>query len=350
MRCSTSAEPLSLRQLDHCPPALYEAEAGELRRLLGGPTLLHLPGRRPAPLFVSVLLHGNETTGYLAVRELLRRYRDRPLPRALSVFFGNVYAAEQGVRRLPDQPDYNRVWPGSETAGTPEHAMMAEVVQAMESRGVFAAVDVHNNTGINPHYACVNRIDHRFLHLAILFSRTVVYFVRPRGVASMALARLCPSVTVECGQPGQRHGIEHALEYLEACLHLAEIPVHPVAPHDLDLYHTVASIRVPERVAFGFGRRDVALEFQPDLDHLNFRELPAGTVLARLHAELPRPLVVTDERGRDVFDTYFAVEDDQLVLKRPVMPSMFTLDARIVRQDCLGYLMERIELVSDSAA
>ncbi len=338
-----------LNVLDHCPDTLLDAEARDLRRLFGGPTLMHLPGRREEPLFVSVLLHGNETTGYLAVRELLGKYRSRMLPRALSVFFGNVVAAEQGVRRLPDQPDYNRIWPGSETSGTPEHAMMAQVVQEMERRQVFAAVDVHNNTGINPHYACVNRIDHRFLHLATLFSRTVVYFVRPRGVASMAMARLCPAVTVECGQPGQRHGIDHALDYLEACLHLSEVPSHPVPPHDIDLYHTVVTIRVPESISFGFGRQDVALDFLPDLDHLNFRELPAGTPIAYLHADPKRPLEVTDERGRDVYDEYFAVEDGMLVLKRPVMPSMFTLDERIVRQDCLGYLMERIELVEDPA-
>jgi hypothetical protein len=26
----------------------------------------------------------------------------------------------------------------------------------------------------------------------------------------------------------------------------------------------------------------------------------------------------------------------------PFMPSMFTLDERVIRQDCLGYLMERL--------
>jgi hypothetical protein len=34
------------------------------------------------------------------------------LPRSLSLFVGNTAAAEQGVRHLPEQPDYNRVWPG----------------------------------------------------------------------------------------------------------------------------------------------------------------------------------------------------------------------------------------------
>jgi hypothetical protein len=38
---------------------------------------------------------------------------------------------------------------------------------------------------------------------------------------------------------------------------------------------------------------------------------------------------------------YFALDEGRLVLRRPAMPSMLTLDERIIRQDCLGYLMER---------
>jgi succinylglutamate desuccinylase len=134
-------------------------------------------------LFVSVLLHGNETTGWQAVRQLLRCYRERELPRSLSLFIGNVRAARYGQRRLDGQPDYNRIWgPGS----TPEHAMAEAVLRQMRQRGVFASVDIHNNTGTNPHYACVNYLDPSTLHLATLFGRTVLYFRRPEGVQSMA--------------------------------------------------------------------------------------------------------------------------------------------------------------------
>ncbi|MDV3237268.1 MAG: M14 family metallopeptidase [Gammaproteobacteria bacterium] len=336
-----------LNILESPPERLLDAEPAELRRLLGGPTLLHLPGRRPEPLFVSVLLHGNEDTGYFAVRELLRRYRDHGLPRALSVFFGNVAAAELGLRRLDGQPDYNRVWPGGEPGDTPEHRMMRAVVEDLGRRRLFASLDIHNNTGINPHYACVNRVDHRYLHLATLFSRTVVYFTRPRGVQSLALSQLCPAVTVECGQPGQAHGVEHARDFIDACLHLAEIPVHAVAPHDIDLFHTVATVKVPDGVCFGFDDGAHDLRLVPDLDHLNFRELPAGTRLGRVVRTDGLPLEVWDELGRDVAARFFAVEEGELRTRRPVMPSMFTLDERVIRQDCLGYLMERYQLVAE---
>lgn len=335
-----------LNIIDEIPDGLRSAEATELEALLGGPTLLHLPGRQAQPLFVSVLLHGNEDTGFYAIRKLLNNYQGRELPRALSVFFGNVAAAAQGRRRLDGQPDYNRIWPGTDRPGCPEQAMLREVVAEMERRGLFAAIDVHNNTGLNPHYACVNRIDHRYFHLATLFSRTLVYFTRPRGVASLAFAPLCPAVTVECGRPGQTHGVDHAMEFIEAALHLSEVPVHPVAPHDIDLFHTVAIVKVPETIDFGFGRRDATLDFLADIDHLNFRELGEGVELARVNGTADELLEVRDERGRNVWREYFRVDDGRLLLRRPVMPSMFTLDERIVRQDCLCYLMERYELVS----
>lgn len=330
-------------ELDYLPPDILRREATELAAVLGGPTLIHLPGRREAPLFVSLLMHGNETVGWEAVRTLLTQYGERQLPRAMSLFIGNVEAAAKGVRRLDSQPDYNRVWPGSDQPETPESRMMARVVDIMAGRGVFASVDVHNNTGFNPHYACVNRLDTRFFHLATLFSRTVVYFLRPLGVQSMALAQLCPAVTLECGKVGQARGVDHARDYIDACLHLAEHPEHPVANQDIDLFHTVAQVRVPPEVSFGFGGPGPDIRFAEDLDRLNFRELPAGTSFGCVAAEHGLPLEVRDEQGQDVAERYFEIEQRELRVRLPVMPSMLTTDSEVIRQDCLCYLMERFD-------
>jgi succinylglutamate desuccinylase len=329
-------------QFDAVPDGLLAIPAELLHTLLPGPSLIHLPGRQERPLFVSVLLHGNETTGLHAVQRLLRKYADRPLPRALSLFLGNVEAAAQGLRRLDGQPDYNRVWPGTPHPPCAETALMAAVQAEMARRQVFASIDVHNNTGLNPHYGCVNRMDHRFLRLASMFSRLVIYFNYPKGTQAAALADLCPAVTLECGKPEHRHGAEHALEYLDACLHLSEIPDHPVAHQDIDLYNEVAQVTVREDVAFGFREPGLDLRLNEDIDHLNFTELAAGTALGEVGSDCAGlPLRAFDEAGREVGEEYFAVEEGRLVLKKAVMPSMFTLNERIIRQDCLCYLMER---------
>lgn len=335
---------LVLREHQGLPEGLLEARADALEPLLGGPTLIHLPGRRPEPLFVSILLHGNEHSGLAAVQQVLRNHAGRELPRACSIFVGNVAAARAGLRRLDDQPDYNRVWPGSELGHLPEGRLVEQVVERMRERRVFASIDIHNNTGLNPHYACLNALEPAFLHLALLFSRIVVYFRRPLGVQSAAFARLCPAVTVECGKTGTGVADGHAASLVEAALRLSHFPDHAVAHQDIDLFHTVATVKVPEGSSMSFDGSPADLRFVEDLDHMNFRELAPRTIWARCAPGGAIPLEVTDEDGQRVTARYFSLHQDKLVVERPVMPSMLTRDAAIVRQDCLCYLMERLPL------
>ena len=70
----------------------------------------------------------------------------------------------------------------------------------------------------------------------------------------------------------------------------------------------------------------------------------AGTTLARLDGVDGMPLEVVDEQGLEVAQRFFSVEGDLLRTHRAVMPAMLTLDERVIRQDCLGYLMERYPL------
>ncbi len=360
---------MMLTEINHVPEGFEDCSAENLHTVLSGPTLIHLGGKRKEPLFVSVLLHGNEPTGLLAIQLFLKKMGGKTLPRSLSIFIGNVAAAQQGARHLDKQPDYNRIWPCGSLCqqddlknkhDTPEHAMMKTIIDVMRKKNVFASIDVHNNTGLNPHYGCINKLEPRFFHLATLFSRTVVFFIRPTGVQSMAFADICPAVTVECGKPDQANGTTHAVEFINACLHLSDLPSHPVAVHDMDLFHTVATVTVPEHINFSFNEETFKNEnlneknsleaitadiyFPDTLDHLNFTELPGGTSLGNLNTEQTEiPLRVTDELGNDATSRYLTVEAGQLRTTREFMPSMFTLDEEVIRQDCLGYLMERMD-------
>ena len=188
-----------LERFDHFPVALLDVPASGIRCHLAGPSLFHLPGRAAAPLFVSVLLHGNEDTGWQAVQTVLQRHRGNMLPRPLLLFVGTVEAAKANVRTLPTQTDYNRIWPGTLLTSTPEAELMREVTDIVKGHRPFASIDIHNNTGRNPHYACVNRLEERFFHLARLFSRTVVYFKKPLGVQSAALAPIWIPVLLVMG-------------------------------------------------------------------------------------------------------------------------------------------------------
>jgi len=102
-----------LNEMNHIPDAFLDARAEDLHKILPAPSLFHLQGDNPQPLFLCTLLHGDETTGLYAIQRLLKKYQNKPLPRAISLFIGNIAAARKKQRRLDDQDDYNRIWPGS---------------------------------------------------------------------------------------------------------------------------------------------------------------------------------------------------------------------------------------------
>ncbi len=333
-----------LNIIEKLPDGFLDIEAQRLDELLNGPTLIHLPGEHTKPLFVSIMLHGNETTGLLAIQDLLKRLHEHRLPRALSIFVGNISAAALKQRRLDGQHDYNRIW--TERGDDPEHKMSAQVIEQMRRRGIFASIDVHNNTGLNPHYACINSLAPQFTRLASLFGRTVVYFTQPDGVQSKAFSALCPSVTLECGQPASPYGVEHASRYIETCLKLEQISHQPMEQDSIDLFHTVAIVKIPQGTRFGFGDDNADIELLNEIDRFNFIEQPAHTRLGVLHQRNAR-LQCINEAGEDVNERYFSYDNNHIELARPIMPSMLTLDEQVIRQDCLCYLMERLAIPHD---
>lgn len=333
----------SLQQLDAIPDGLLDCAPTELLQVLARPTLLHLKGKQSNTLFISVMLHGNETTGLFAVQQLLQKYQSRMLPRNVSIFFGNVQAAAQGLRRLDHQADYNRIWPGTEYSPCAETQMAQQIVDTMADRNLFASIDIHNNTGLNPHYSCINRLDPAYQQLATLFARFVVYFIRPRGVQSAAFAELCPAVTLECGRPDQTYGVKHAFDFIDGCINLSQLADTPVHPQDIDLFHTVAQVKIRPEVDFSFHNSDVPLLLDSDLEKMNFFEVSAGTALGRVNGCSMLPVEAKGENGEDVSERFFELRDGELMFKRPTMPSMMTLNERVIRQDCLCYLMERLQ-------
>ncbi len=324
------------------PDGFLDCPAERLAEILPGPCLFELKGRDPHPLFVSTLLHGNEDSGLKAVQAVLRRHAGRELPRAMILFIGNVRAAAENLRTLPGQMDFNRVWPGTLTPQAPEAHLAQFVYDYAARRSLFASVDIHNNTGFNPHYSCITRLEPRFVALAQLFSRVVVHFQRPLGTHASAFAELCPAVTVECGKAGGDAGATHAAELIEACLSLSHFPTHDPAPHDVDLLRTYAIVKTPPQASFSFDGAPADFLFRPDLDRLNFSELRAGASFGRLGAEGARLEILPGDGEETEPADYFDYRDGAIRLTEDVIPAMLTLDPRAIRLDCLCYLMHRI--------
>jgi len=270
-----------LHELTRLPEGFLTVSARDLHRVVPVPTLIHLGGIEPRPLFVSMLLHGNEDVGLRALQQVLARREGRPLPRALSLFVGNVDAARAGVRRLDHQPDFNRIWGAGAPVGEMQR-LAQRVISAMRRRGVWKALDLHNNTGRNPLYSCIHDVGEAHLELARRFSPRAL-LIHSQASLGAAFTPLCPTITCECGEPGNAQGIAQAAALVDGCLD--EVPDDAAARTPLDLFEAFAVLKVAPHSRLGGTHESPAAQgadvlLPPDIEALNFRALQAGQVIA----------------------------------------------------------------------
>ena len=324
----------ALRRIEGLPPGLLDIEASALHDWLGAPTLLRLKGCERASVLISVLLHGNETSGWDALRQVLRRHA-AALPRDLLILIGNVEAATAGVRTLPDQEDFNRIW-------RPASGIGAEVLACIADEPVLAVVDLHNNTGRNPPYAVLTDLSPGSLGLACLYDCGVGVFIEePDTVLTRAFEGRAPSVALELGPVADAQAVPRAVRYLNRLLALEEVPAGRM--DDLRLFRTMARVHPPADAAFGFagaGEGDLDLVLDAGMEASNFRALPTGAEFGV--ARNGFNLQVLDNEHRDVTDRFLEVRDGRILAAEPLIPAMYTTDENVIRQDCLCYLMAPI--------
>ena len=306
---------------------------------------------------MSVLLHGNETSGWYAVRRLLRDFPDPS--RDLLVFIGNVEAAARGVRTLPGQPDFNRMW--REPQG-----VAREVLRQAAAVPIFAVVDLHNNTGRNPHYSVLTDFSPGSRGLAALFAETAVYIEEPATVLTRAFSPHTPNVTLELGPVTDAGAARRGYAFLRKLLQLDDIP--SAAAASTQLFRTLARVHPSDGVRFVFANQDsdsapaewlrravagqtgllprgrangIDVVLDDAIEASNFSRLPAGTLFGVTTGG--QPLEVLDNGHRKVTGRFFDIRGGRILLKNPVVPAMYTTDPNVVRQDCLCYLMEPLD-------
>lgn len=333
------------------------------------------------PLFISVLLHGNEVSGWQAIRLALAKYAasSQSLTRPILLLVGNTEAAAQCLRHLANQPDFNRIWPGSAQNACPEIEHARGVFQTVLQRRPIVHLDIHNNSGRNPFYCVIGKTDSVTLGLAQLFSHQALYFPKARGDATNAFAQFgaIPSVTMECGLPGLEAHAMAAAEMIEAVLRInqqSDLSAQ-LQPKPLQIYETLACIRLAPTLKFDIKGRSPGrgsdhtqcdshtaegtrplIQFRHDLDTLNFQPCPPGTIFAEVHclgkasaAGILEHILTLDDGQQAISSPLFGLEGHFLVNTRPFTPAMLTCDARIARSDCLGYALQpyQADLYSD---
>lgn len=311
------------------PAKIQSLKHTEVRQIFSEPTLIEIEGKNTDEwVFLSTLLHGNEPASFEVLKLLQKHLETHPIKRSLMIFVGNVEAAEKNKRYLPHQSDYNRVW---SKGASPEHQLIAEVKKRAQSKKLFASLDIHNNTGSNPFYACINKKSMDHLKLASLFGNQIVFFENPKTVQSMAFSEFCPATTIECGRAENPDGPPKAFEFLMALLQLDKIPENVANANELQVYETQGRILAqPEKV-----------HFQPELEHWNFRSLPEGFPFAE--STSPEAMQIIDADENRITSDFIRHDGNSFYLTQAMVPAMLTANTEIIKQDCLGYLMRPLK-------
>lgn len=330
---------MKLNIIHEIPPQFFEINSTQILEVFNGPTLIHLKSKsQKKSLFLSSLLHGNETTSFYVIQKFLRDKDLKNLEKDILIFVGNVEAAAQEERLLNHQPDFNRIW---SDANNSHGAMAKEVIDYAKANHLYASIDIHNNTGHNPYYACVNKTEHDFVALASMFAPYVVYFTEPHEVQSMAFANFVPAVTLECGIPGVEEGINYVTSYLNKVYALDDLNAIEFKKDELKVYQTTARLILEQNISVDYefnsdSSCDVSL--RTDIDDFNFQTVNPAEVIALTNNE--KFVRVINNDNLDVTADYLTFNGKEVAIKKAVVPAMLTTDGEIALQDCLGYFMQ----------
>lgn len=313
---------------------VLECTSIQLADVLNGPTLFDLSKPSKDPLFVSVLLHGNETSGWEAVCKLFSVNPELSQTSSVLVFIGNVLAAKNEVRKLDDQPDYNRVWNGGCAV---EHRLAEDVISFARQKRPWCTIDIHNNSGPNPHYSVVTDLNPATLALASSFSSLAIYAKQPIGTLTRAFSDFCTSIAIEAGTPTDPSSAERARAFIEQLL--SEDQMVGSSSEFLKIFDNHIRVTIePESTHKG----RTFPELNPELDAFNFKSLPAGSLICNLK-DHSFGIRANNEEQQDVTNDYLIVENSEVRLRQDVIMSMYTRDPVIAMQDCICYFLKPIE-------
>jgi hypothetical protein len=156
----------------------------------------------------------------------------------------------------------------------------------------------------------------------------------------MAFSKFCTSITIEAGLPGEEKGVIAAFNFVDKALHLDEL-IRSEERNVTEVFHTIGRIKVAKKATVDFlNTKDSTSDFSivPTIDAKNFEIIKKNTSLG-FTKDLSL-FKVEDNKGQDITTDFFKVEDGELLTNRIFIPSMFTKDVYVMKEDCLGYIME----------
>jgi succinylglutamate desuccinylase len=331
-------------EMNHLPDRFFSVHPTELNTIFDGPTLIHLDYDRSETIFISMMLHGNEHSGFYALKKYFELISEKSIipKRNISILIGNVEAAAENLRFLDGQKDFNRIWFNGDSV---EEKWAQKVYKAMQGRSLFACLDLHNNTGKNPHYCATTSLDVNTLRLASLFEGNILYFTDPKEVFSNYFSTLCPCLTIEAGQSGDIEGVDKIVRLINSVMALDSFDDSGSIATILEGKHVFESfgkIKLPKDSSVSFNAKSADFNFDPEIEKLNFSPVAAGAVFGQAN-NIEQHLLVFDSNNKSISSSYFKYVENKIIAIEDFYPAMITTNSKIVHQDCLCYLLKEIK-------
>ncbi len=303
------------------------------------PTVIEIAGEESQRWrVVSVLIHGNEPSGFFAAFEFIKQ---NIKPRTnMAIIISSVRAARHSPefthRYMPGEFDLNRRF-GLLNCHDNVTELARQLTEYIRNKCPEHIVDLHNTSGSGPSFA-VSISDHESVRkMASLFTRRMV--VTQLIVGSLMEQNFnCPVVTIECGGAQDKESHKVAFEGLCAFAQVDNITL--LDPGLIELFVHPVRVKAQQGISLDYNEaadNDVDITLRRDIERFNFGITPARTPIAWLNRCMNDCMEVINDQGENVTHQLFEMQDNQLLLKTDLRIFMATGRADIALSDCLFY-------------
>jgi len=319
------------------------ATLNEFLEQLEGPTWIYIPGRDHSRCrAVITLLHGNEPSGLHAIHAWLQAGITPETD--LYFFIASVKTAQHPpgfhYRMLPAHRDLNRCFrPPYKDA---EGMIAADLLHRLCAVQPEAVLDIHNTSGAGPSFAVVVNTDPRHIALTKIFTRHLVITDLRLGAIMEYEEGGFPITTIECGGCHDPQAHQLAIDGVRRFALKADLfDADSIAPN-LVIYRHPLRVELIEGAEIAYADHPIGgpdLTLHSDVEHYNFGETPAHSVLGWLGPRGMNCLTARDAMGREHIEHYFEIRDNQLITRQSLRLFMVTKNPDIAMSDCLFYLV-----------
>ncbi len=309
---------------------------------LGGPSWLVVKGTGMGrPRAITTLLHGNEPSGFRALRHWLAS--DPQPPVDIHVCVASVEAARTSPlftwRERKGGRDINRAFRAPYEG--PEGLLAKEILDRLLKIDPEALVDLHNTSGSGPSFGLAAVVDDQHKRLSSFFTERMVRLGSSLGTLMEATVDSFPSLIVECGGVPDSESDATALRGIAAFAESESLWGGP-ASEMAEFYEKPTRIKIKEGFQLVYAdskAKDADLTLRNDIDRLNHGVTASGELLGWVGEKGLDVLIPQGPAGGPPIRALLREREGRLETACELKILLATTRADIGVSDCLFYLI-----------